>query len=86
MVLDSLKNGIPVIASSHSSASEFIKHKFNGLLFNTSDPKNLVEALRTAEEDKIVIEMRNNLKDYDLRQYTEESYLENLEKAYTTLI
>ena len=86
VVLDSMKNGVPAIVSSHSTASEFIKHKFNGLLFDTSDPKNLVEALRIAEDDETVIKMRCNLEDYDLRQYTEESYLENLEKVYTTLM
>ena len=36
VVLDSMKNGVPAIVSSHSTASEFIKHKFNGLLFDTS--------------------------------------------------
>ena len=86
VVLDSMKYGVPAIVSSHSTASEFIKHKFNGLLFDTSDPKNLVEALRIAEDDETVIKMRCNLEDYDLRQYTEESYLENLEKVYTTLM
>ena len=86
VVLDSIKNGIPVIVSSHSSASEFIKHKFNGLLYDTSDANNLVDTLRIAEDDDTVIKMRNNLGDYDLRQYTEESYLENLENVYTSLI
>lgn len=61
VVSEALSNGLPVITTNRAGSSDFIKHKYNGLIIEAGDVDSLQESLEWCIENKIELnDMRKN--------------------------
>ena len=84
VVVESLENGVPVIASDIvGSAYEFIEHGKNGLVFSIQNPSELTDMIRKiSEEPSLIQSMRANISPPP--RLEEEAFI--IEKVYKSVL
>ena len=55
-----MSNGLPVISTNHASIPEVVKHKINGFLIGTKNPKSIAKAIVYYSNIKNLIEQSSN--------------------------
>jgi len=79
--------GLPVIASNLGSIPEFVKHGYNGLLFNPGDAEDLARQVRWAfDHPEQLRAMRANARREFEEKYTAERNYKMLMAIYETAI
>ena len=86
-ILEAFACGLPVIASNLGSIPEFVKHRYNGLLFEPGDPQGLTRQVRWAfEHPEELRAMRVNARREYEEKYTPERNYKMLMTIYEMAI
>lgn len=86
VVAEALANGVPVIATSHSAAVEFVRDRVNGLLVPGGNVDALAEAMRHLNDPTVSHQMgMQGYEQYWSAPLTLERHLDHLEPIYREL-
>ena len=86
-IVEAFACGLPVIASNLGSIPEFVRHRYNGLLFEPGDPQDLARQVRWAfDHPEELREMRMNARREYEEKYTAERNYKMLMTIYEIAI
>jgi glycosyltransferase involved in cell wall biosynthesis len=87
VIIEAMKEGLPVLASRIGGIPEIIDNGISGLLFEPGNVKDLKEKMQFLWNNKEICKsLANEGRKIILQKYTEEKYYKNLIKAYKQAI
>ncbi len=80
---EAMSAGLPCIVSLCTSATEYIRHNINGLIFTSCNVEELIECMTQLLDNNVAMHMQEHiLREFDAQHYSLQSHIERLMAVY----